>query len=334
MAAPMWPISRTREYDQNGNAIVGAKAYFYDTGTSTPQTIYQDSSLSIAHDQPVLTDGFGRWPMVYLASTPGSYRQYVTDADDALLFDDDGISVPLPAEYTPPDAGETSESLLFRTGQMIEYYGTGTLSGWVRAAGRTIGSATSGATERANADCEDLFLHLYDEDANLVVSGGRGANAAADWAANKTITLPDRRDRAGIGLGNMGASDANRIADSLVDGSGTNTTLGATVGASTVQLTIAQLASHNHTVNPPNTETTSSGSHRHDIEVTDPGFATVGSHTSGSTQGSPSATSQTESGGNHTHDVNIPEFTSGSTGSGSAHLNIQPSMFLTILIKL
>lgn len=334
MAAPMWPISRTREYDENGNAIVGAKAYFYNTGTSTPQTVYRDSSLSVAHDQPVLTDGFGRWPMVYLAADPGSFRQYVTDASDVLLFDDDGVSVPLSAEYEPPDNGDTSVTLLARTGDISFKYRTGTISGWVRAAGRTIGSAASGATERANADCEDLFTLLYAQDTTLAVSGGRGANAAADWAANKTIVLPDFRDRALIGLGDMGNADANRIADALVDGSKTNTTLGATVGASTVQLSITEMPGHNHTVNPPNTETTQSGNHRHDIDVTDPGFAGVGSHASGSTQASPSATSRTELGGNHTHMLNIPEFTSGSTGGGGAHLNIQPSMFVTAYLKL
>lgn len=332
--AALWQLSRTKEYDVNGNAVVGAKAYFYNVGTTTPQTVYSDAGLSESHDQPVETDSYGRWPAVFLNSDPGEYRQRVTDADDVLLFDDDDVSVPLEASFTPPEAGDTSTELLFQTGDVKHRYGTGTLAGYVRGNGRTIGSASSGATERANDDCEDLFLYLYDADTSLAVSGGRGANAAADWAANKTIALPDFRDRALIGLGDMGTTDANRIADSLTDGPETNTTLGATVGASTVTLSTTQIPSHNHDVNPPNTETTSSGSHRHDIDVTDPGFATIGTNVSGSTVSSPSTTAQTESDGAHTHNVNIPSFTSGSTGGGSAHLNVQPSMFITIYIKL
>src|SRR5690606_21344421 len=124
----------------------------------------------------------------------------VLDAADQVVFDVDEVDISLGASYTPPDAGETSVELLFRTGDLKQRYGTGTHSGWVRANGRTIGSASSGATERANADCEALFEHLWGADTNLSVSGGRGANAASDWAANKTIALPDFRDRVIVGL--------------------------------------------------------------------------------------------------------------------------------------
>lgn len=334
--AARWPLSRTKEYDINGDPIVGAEATFYNVGTTTPQTVYADASLSDAYsaDNPVVTDGYGRWPSVFLSADPGEYRERVVDADGVLLWDDDNIDVPLAADFTPPEAGDTSTELLYQTGDMKIRYATGALSGYVRANGRTLGSATSGATERANADCEDLFLHLWGADSNLTVSGGRGANAASDWAANKAIALPDFRDRAPIGLGDMGNSDANRIADSLVDNSKTNTTLGATVGASTVTLATANLPSHNHTVNPPNTETSSDGSHSHDIDVTDPGFATLGTHVSGSTVSSPDTETSTKSAGSHTHTVNIAEFTSGSTGSGTAHANVQNSIFVTFYIKL
>ena len=62
-------------------------------------------------------------------------------------------------------------------------------SGWVRANGRTIGSVTSGGTERANADSEALFLYLWAADASLSVSGGRGANAADDWGKQEIALL-------------------------------------------------------------------------------------------------------------------------------------------------
>ena len=65
-------------------------------------------------------------------------------------------------------------------------------SGWVLMDDGTIGSASSGATTRANADTEDLFTLLWTNvtDSWAPVSGGRGASAAADFAVNKTITLP------------------------------------------------------------------------------------------------------------------------------------------------
>lgn len=55
---------------------------------------------------------------------------------------------------------------------------------------RTIGSLSSGAG-LANAKYQSLYLHLWTlPDAIATVTGGRGANAAADWAANKPMSLP------------------------------------------------------------------------------------------------------------------------------------------------
>lgn len=63
--------------------------------------------------------------------------------------------------------------------------------GWVLTDDGTIGSASSGATNRANADTQALYTLLWDNysDALAPVIGGRGASAAADFAANKPIRL-------------------------------------------------------------------------------------------------------------------------------------------------
>ena len=100
-------------------------------------------------------------------------------------------------------------------------------TGWVRLNGLTIGSASSSATERANADCETLFKYLWDnlDDTRAPVSGGRGGSAAADWASNKRVTLPSSRDRVLVGMATMGNTDAALI--SLFD----TTIMGNTGGA-------------------------------------------------------------------------------------------------------
>lgn len=88
------------------------------------------------------------------------------------------------------------------TGTVVPYVGTTAPSGFVLASGGTIGDGSSGATERANADTEDLFILWWNSTSNAAapVSGGRGASAAADFAAHKTITLPDLRGRVVAGL--------------------------------------------------------------------------------------------------------------------------------------
>ena len=73
-------------------------------------------------------------------------------------------------------------------------------TGWLAANGSTIGSAASSATN-ASADYSALFTVLWDNwtntDLPILDSAGaastRGANAAADFAANKRLPLPDLR---------------------------------------------------------------------------------------------------------------------------------------------
>jgi hypothetical protein len=91
------------------------------------------------------------------------------------------------------------------TGLAQFYMGTTPPAGWVLADGGSIGNAASGATNRANADTEALFTLLWNSmaDAQAPVSGGRGAGAAADFAINKNITIPDMRGKAPVGTGGV-----------------------------------------------------------------------------------------------------------------------------------
>ena len=71
------------------------------------------------------------------------------------------------------------------------------------------------------------------------VSGGRGASAAADFAANKTLTMPDATDRVAIVAGNLYAVGDDSI------GSASQTPTGS-VSINSTSLSTAQLASHTH----------------------------------------------------------------------------------------
>jgi microcystin-dependent protein len=112
---------------------------------------------------------------------------------------------------TTGGGGTVDPTLLFSTGDVMWIPASGTKTAWVRLNGRTIGNAASGATERANADTSALFAFLWANNSNAVapVSGGRGASAVADYAANKTIGLVDMRGRVPAGLDDMGNSAAN-----------------------------------------------------------------------------------------------------------------------------
>lgn len=122
----------------------------------------------------------------------------------------------------------------FTTGDVKATFKSSADTGWVMMNDGTIGNGSSGGTTRANADTEALFTLLWNNvsDTYAAVSGGRGANAAADFAANKTIALPKSLGRS---LAVAGA------------GSGlTSRSLGQTAGAETETPTTAKTAAHTH----------------------------------------------------------------------------------------
>lgn len=225
-AATLWNPYPAPIFAANGRIASGAKAYFYAAGTTTPLTVYSDNALAVPRANPVVAGANGVFPNVYLPY--GNYRVRVTDASGVQISDGDGIANP-----APPDSGGgggivVSADEIMATGDVKWRLTTGTLTGFVRMNGRTIGSASSGATERANADTADLYAFLWNglADAVATVSGGRGASAAADFAANKTIVVPSMQGRFAGGLDDMGASAANvaQVSTTITTSNGSPTT--------------------------------------------------------------------------------------------------------------
>jgi microcystin-dependent protein len=312
--ATLWQYSRSQARDLNGRAFPGAKAFFFDANTTTPRVVYADNAATTPLTQPVLADSQGRFPAVFLPS--GLYRERVTTAGNVLLWDIVEID-PAPTVTTGGGGGSVAANLLFRTGYLMPYYGTGVLDGFVRCAGRTIGSASSTGTERANADAQALFEFLWAADVNLAVSGGRGATANADWLANKALTLPDFRGRVMAGLFDMG-NTALTIPSGVPINAGTVTELGRVLGAQTHTLTTPQIPSHGHTAT-----------------VTDPGHIhTVGvnlSGTAGAGGGGPFATTGSVNTGGTTTGITV---SNANTGGGGSHNNMQESLLVTVYVKL
>jgi hypothetical protein len=204
-----------RLFEADGDFAAGAQAFFWLARTTTPLLVYTDSPLTTAHTWPVVADAYGLLAPIYIAKGT-EYKVRIEDALGSVLYAADGIDNPA-AVITDVDSegGTITTEQVFRTGDMIWNAATGTRVGWVRCNGRTISSATGLGTERQNNDCEALFAYFWDNFDNTIcpVSGGRGANAAADWAPpfSKSIATLDMRGRSIAGRDDMGTTAANVI---------------------------------------------------------------------------------------------------------------------------
>lgn len=67
--------------DGSARVYAGAKIYFYENGTTTPQATYSDAALSVANSNPVVCDSEGRTPPIFVPDDD-TYTVVFTDADD------------------------------------------------------------------------------------------------------------------------------------------------------------------------------------------------------------------------------------------------------------
>lgn len=90
----------------------------------------------------------------------------------------------------------------YTTGEVITSVSSTAPAGTLALDGKTLGSAASGATGLASSTAQALFELLWDSSSNALLpiqdaSGAataRGASAAADFAANKRLPLPNPSD--------------------------------------------------------------------------------------------------------------------------------------------
>jgi microcystin-dependent protein len=214
-----------------------------------------------------------------------------------------------------------------QTGDTIWRYSTGARTGAVRANAGTIGNTGSGATEFAGPQAWRLFELIWNgstSDPEVVISGGRGASAVADWAAAKTISLPDLRGRVPAGIDSSGT----RLTSATMSPNGN--TLGAVGGSQQVTLTAAQIPAHNHTASSTST-------------VGDPGHVHSELFFNTGAGSSPYSGPATTNGSNQVTNtglaftgisVSTSTTVNNSTGGGGAHSNVQPTKLGTWYIAL
>lgn len=244
-----WPLGTGARVDLASAATLDLDAdaanseYLRVTGTTTT------TAITLAEGQRRILLAAGAWPLTHGASLilPGA-ASYTCAAGDLLIVIGEAAGVVRVDIRKADGTAVVAPSSGFVTGMGMDWFLAAAPSGWIFAAG-TIGDASSSASNRAHADCQSLYVALWTDyaDAEAPVSGGRGISALADWAAHKTIGVPDARGRVTAGRDTM-VSAASRLttAGSGVDGA----TLGASGGVQNVTLSAAEsgLPPHEHSL--------------------------------------------------------------------------------------
>ncbi|WFR98723.1 phage tail protein [Rhizobium tumorigenes] len=314
--AGFWNKSQSQIQDVNGKPMVGARAYFYKGGTTTPISVYGPYALGAVNKlpNPVVSDGNGFFPSVFFDSADEFYHVRITTAGGVIILDADGLPIIGPSGGAGGGGDNpVNPYAVATTGDLKMRFGTGFIPGWVQLNAKTIGSAISGASERANADTQPLFEYLWNNDQDLVIVGGRGSYAATDWAANKQLTLPDGRGRTLIGLDTMGNSPAGAMGGAIF--------LGWNGGEEKHTLIVSEMPSHSH-----GGVTDDAGNNTHAVSGTE---AATGSNNISFRGNGGEHSQSTTAAGLHRHGV----FTE-NVGGGLAHNNVQPSLACTIYIRL
>lgn len=184
-------------------------------------------------------------------------------------------------------------------------------STWVMMDDGTIGNAASNATTRHNADTAALFAMFWAISATYVsifnsdgTPSTRGVDAATDYAANKRIALPKVLGRVLMAAG-AGATLTAR-------------SLGQYLGEEGHALTSDENGPHIHTA--------TQATHNHTFSTGRDDGANSGPNAGSGAPYLPGGTGTTANA--------TPAITVQSSGLGTAHNNMQPSLALNFMVKL
>lgn len=89
-ATSLAPQPKFTALDSNGDPLVGAFLYTYETGTTTPKETWTDATKSTPNPNPIILDSYGQ-ANVWIDSSGGAYRLKLLDAEGDTIWTVDGI---------------------------------------------------------------------------------------------------------------------------------------------------------------------------------------------------------------------------------------------------
>jgi hypothetical protein len=158
------------------SGLPGAKLDFYRTGTSTPQAVYTDAALDVAHDQPVTADGNGVFAPIYLDPTLPDYRVTYTTSADVLIYTWD--------DY-PSNQNVQQSMRLESTNPFVFLYDTDGTSGSRKYRVRAAGAAFE---VQASNEAESVFTTILKFEGNILYSNSTEVAVTSAGSFTGTLT--------------------------------------------------------------------------------------------------------------------------------------------------
>jgi hypothetical protein len=184
----------------DGEPISGALLQFYLTGTTTPQAVYADAGLTTPLSNPVVANGNGLFPAVYLDPTV-TYRLQLQTATGEVIADIDPANLDVaPATQTQVNAG-TATGVYVSPATLAGWTGVLTALGYtplnVAGAGNPNGAMTgeltlaTGVGPTGDHSAGFRGMPVNEQDANYAfVLDDAGKMVRANTSSGVTYTVP------------------------------------------------------------------------------------------------------------------------------------------------
>lgn len=135
MAYQLFQLPKQTNISSSFTLAAGARAYFFETGTTTPQDTYQDAGLTTPHAHPVVADAAGVLPTIFLDPTL-EYDLTLKTSADVLIYSVEKINDQLlsqsiigsllyPRTAAEISAGVTPSNYSYPPGSILRYGAVG-----------------------------------------------------------------------------------------------------------------------------------------------------------------------------------------------------------------
>lgn len=164
--------------DGNGDPLPGAKAYFYDTGTTNARTTYQDSGAVTPHADPVVADANGFFPEIFVTGGTAVKCVLKTSADVTVTTQDPCLRINVSSSASAVSFTPTAEIAQTNVQDAIEQVQTNldagsftnvTVSGNLTFGGTALTDITGADTKLVSGTAgSNTDFGLWNSDGDLV----------------------------------------------------------------------------------------------------------------------------------------------------------------------